>query len=187
MNNSSTNNTPTDEQLMQQVARGDNSAFDTLYNRHSRRLCGFFTRMLGCDIEEAKDLTHDLFTRIYAKRHKYKIENFGTWLYGAAYNICKNEFRHRQIQERFSQEQMEQEEPATEQPQTIDSEQINKMLHKAIDSLPTAQREVFILRYIEELSTTEVAQIVDCPEGTVKSRLHHALESIREKMKKYKI
>ena len=82
---------------------------------------------------------------------------------------------------------MEQEEPATEQPQTIDSEQINKMLHKAIDALPTAQREVFILRYIEELSTTEVAQIVDCPEGTVKSRLHHALESIREKMKKYKI
>lgn len=187
MNNNSTSNTPTDEYLMQQVTKGDNSAFDILYNRHSRRLCGFFTRMLGCDIEEAKDLTHDLFTRIYAKRDRYKIENFCTWLYGAAYNICKNEYRHREVRERFSQEQISGEEPTTEQTQTIDSEQINRILHKAIEALPTAQREVFILRYIEELPTSEVAQIVDCPEGTVKSRLYHALESIRERMKMYKI
>ena len=187
MNNNSTNNTPTDEYLMQQVTAGDNNAFDILYNRHSRRLCGFFTRMLGCDIEEAKDLTHDLFTRIYTKRYRYKIGNFGTWLYGAAYNICKNEYRHREVRERFSQEQMTGEEPTTEQPQTIDREQINYVLHKAIEALPNAQREVFILRYIEELPTSEVAKIVDCPEGTVKSRLYHALESIRERMKMYKI
>ncbi len=187
MNNNSTNNTPTDEYLMQQVAKGENNAFDILYNRHSRRLCGFFTRMLGCDIEEAKDLTHDLFTRIYAGRHRYKVDNFGTWLYGAAYNICKNEYRHRQTEERLAQEQIAGEEPTTEQPQTIDREYINLMLHKAIETLPTAQREVFILRYIEELPTADVARIVECPEGTVKSRLFHALENIREKMKKYKI
>lgn len=171
MNNCSTNNAPTDDYLMQRVAEGDNSAFDILYNRHSRRLCGFFIRMLGCDIEEAKDLTHDLFARIYSGRKKYKVENFGTWIYSAAYNICKNEYRHREIKDRFVSTLLSNEEPTVEPTQEIDHEFITRMLHKAIDTLPTAQREVFILRYIEELPTADVAQILDCPAGTVKSRL----------------
>lgn len=186
MNNYSTNNRHSDEQLMNLAALGDNSAFDTLYYRHSRRLCGFFGRMLGCSSDEAKDLTHDLFTRIYINRRTCKVNSFATYLYSAAYNMCKSEYRHREIKERFIETQPREEE-TEEQKSHIDREYITRLLHKTVERLPAAQREVFILRYIEELSTTQVAEIVGCPEGTVKSRLYHALATVTEKMKKYNL
>ena len=74
-----------------------------------------------------------------------------------------------------------------EQPLPQDTEFLTRMLHNAIDRLPQAHREVFILRYIEERSTAEVAKITGTPEGTVKSRLHYALAAVKEKMKKYNL
>ncbi len=184
-NTTLTTDNGSDEQLMRLVVQGNNRAFDILYNRYSRRICGFFVRMLGCCTEEAKDHTQELFTRIYTSRNSYNGGSFSCWLYGAAYNICKNEYRHREIEDRFNAERDE--ETTTEQPENLDNAILTSILHKTIESLPQVQREVFILRYIEELSTSEVAAITDVAEGTVKSRLYYALATIREKMKKYNI
>ena len=87
--------TQTDEQLMQRAAHGSKRAFEELYNRHARRLQGFFTRRLGDDADLAADFMHDTFLRLYAAREKYhEGSNFRAWLYTIAYNLCKNHLRN---------------------------------------------------------------------------------------------
>ena len=72
----------TDEQLMLRAARGSDRAFEGLYNRHARRLQGFFVRRLGDDADLAADFMHDTFLRLYAAREKYHEGNsFRAWLY----------------------------------------------------------------------------------------------------------
>lgn len=185
MNMNLTNSCENDEKLMLSVASDNDVAFDMLYNRYGRRLCGFFIRMLACSVDEAKDYIQELFIRVYEYRRNYNGECFSSWLYSIAYNICKNELRHRNVRMRF--EALYCKEESEEQPMLQDSEYLTRILHHIIDKLPQVQREVFILRYIEELPTSEVAQITGVPEGTVKSRLHYALATVKEKMSKYNL
>ena len=82
-----------DEQLMQRASRGSQRAFEELYNRHARRLQGFFLRRLG-DGELAADLMHDTFLRLYDARERYRVgQSFRAWLYTIAYNLIKNHYR----------------------------------------------------------------------------------------------
>ena len=84
-----------DEQLMKRAARGNDRAFEELYNRHARRLQGFFVRRLGNDAELAADFMHDTFLRLYAARETYREgRNFRTWLFTIAYNLCRNHHRN---------------------------------------------------------------------------------------------
>ena len=84
----------TDEQLMERAARGNDRAFEELYNRHARRLQGFFTRRLGPDADLAADFMHDTFLRLYAARESYHAgRSFRAWLYTIAYNLWKNHSR----------------------------------------------------------------------------------------------
>ena len=81
----------TDEQLMNRAARGSDRAFEELYNRHARRLQGFFVRRLSGDAVLAADFMHDAFLRLYDARSRYREgENFRAWLYTIAYNLLKN-------------------------------------------------------------------------------------------------
>lgn len=183
MSTNSRSETVSDEVLMLSASEGDNVAYNALYTRYARRLCGFFVRMLACSIDESKDYVQELFIRVYEHRQHYNGESFTAWLYSIAYNICKNELRRSEVRKRF--DSLYSEEETEEQPLPQDTEFLTRMLHNEIDRLPQAHREVFILRYIEERSTAEVALITDTPEGTVKSRLHYALAAVKEKMKKY--
>ena len=84
----------TDEQLMLRAARGNDRAFEELYNRHARRLQGFFARRLGDDADLAADFMHDTFLRLYAARESYREgSSFRAWLYTIAYNLWKNHNR----------------------------------------------------------------------------------------------
>ena len=83
-----------DEQLMLRAARGNDRAFEELYNRHARRLQGFFVRRLGDDADLAADFMHDTFLRLYDARERYHEGNsFRAWLYTIAYNLLKNHNR----------------------------------------------------------------------------------------------
>ena len=84
-----------DEQLMTRAARGSDRAFEELYNRHARRLQGFFVRRLGDDADLAADFMHDTFLRLYAARETYREgRNFRAWLFTIAYNLCRNHHRN---------------------------------------------------------------------------------------------
>ena len=178
--------TQTDEQLMQRASRGSQRAFEELYNRHARRLQGFFLRRLG-DGELAADLMHDTFLRLYDARERYREgQSFRGWLYTIAYNLCKNQIRKPH--------------PLTPSPKgegsdcpdddadvevELDVAILHDALRDVLQRLPEPYAMLFSLHYEEELTIPQIAQITALPEGTVKSRLHKTMNIIKQNLKQY--
>ena len=174
----------TDEQLMLRAARGSDRAFEELYNRHARRLQGFFTRRLGNDADLAADFTHDVFLRLYAAREKYHEGNsFRAWLYTIAYNLCKN--HHRNQLAIVSGDSVAEEATEADIEVELDETILHNALREALKSLPEPYAMLFSLHYEEELTIPQIAQITDLPEGTVKSRLHKIMNIIKQQLKQY--
>lgn len=179
--------TLTDAELMQRIGRGEHKAFDTLYYRYARRLGGFFLRMLAYDAAKAEDMVQELFVRVWTHRKEYRsAQPFVTWIYTMAYNLCKNEYRHEAVRQTYVEQFLQREEPTEESSEVMERDELRQRLRQVVQSLPTAQRDAFLLHYDEELTIPEVAHIVGCPEGTVKSRLYTALESVKRIMNEYR-
>jgi len=177
----------TDAELMQRIGRGEHAAFDTIYNRYAQRLGGFFLRMLAYDTAKAEDMVQELFARMWTHRSEYRSEQpFATWLYAMAYNLCKNEYRHETVRQAYVEELRQREEATDEPAKAMERDELRQRMRQAVQLLPTAQRDAFLLHYDEELTIPEVAHIVGCPEGTVKSRLYAALESVKRMMNEYR-
>lgn len=176
----------TDEELMQRVARDSESAFEELYRRYARRLQSFFFRQLGGDDEMASDFTHDVFMRMYEARDTYaEGSSVATWLFTIAYNLCKNTYRHNEhVTDYLSTLDVE---PVSDEEVEVkmDKERLNEALYSVLQSLPPPLRLLFSLRYEEELTIPQIAQIEHLPEGTVKSRLHKTMTIIRKKLQQY--
>ena len=170
--------TETDEQLMERfVSKKSEKAFEELYRRYAPRLKGFFIRMMSGDVALADDFLQELFLRIYEARSSYQTgKQFSTWAFAIAYNFCKNEYRHREIEEEYF----------SQQSQSMHDRRIfNEQLKKVLASLTSEQRAAYTLRYEEELSVREIAQILHCPEGTVKSRLYYTLKILQRSLSNY--
>ena len=173
----------TDEQLMQRAAHGSDRAFEELYNRHARRLQGFFVRRLGDDSDLAADFMHDTFLRLYAAREKYhEGSNFRAWLYTIAYNLCKN--HHRNQLTVISDEGKDMADEANIEVE-LDAAMLHNALRDVLKKLPEPYAMLFSLHYEEELTVPQIAQITDLPEGTVKSRLHKTMNIIKQNLKQY--
>ena len=173
----------TDEQLMLRASRGCDRAFEELYNRHARRLQGFFVRRLGNDADLAADFMHDTFLRLYAAREKYhEGNNFRAWLYTIAYNLCKNHHRHQLTIVRDDEKDM----PAKGDIEVeLDGSILHDALREVLKNIPGPYAMLFSLHYEEELTIPQIAQVTDLPEGTVKSRLHKTMNIIKQQLKQY--
>lgn len=177
--------TRTDKELMQQTAQGDQRAFEVLYHRHARRFQGFFLRMLEYDAAKAEDFTQELFLRIYEQSARFEENHsFSSWAFSIAYNLCKNEYRHLKVEEKYQTEQRA-ETPYYETEIPFDKVLFETHLKAAILRLPHSQQAAFTLRYQEELSIGEIAEILQIPKGTVKSRLYQAIRKLSETLKMY--
>lgn len=160
--------------------------FNRLYREHARRVQGFFLRMTG-DAALAEDLTQELFTRLWESRDSFDEQQgtFTTWMYGVAYNLCKNEYHRREVAER-ALTHIDSGDRGVSPPSGADNlerRDTRRQLAEAVRQLPDGLREVFLLRYVEELPIRDVALALGIPEGTVKSRAYTALATMREKMK----
>ena len=181
----------TDEQLMERFAgRGNERAFEELYRRYAPRFKGFFIRMLATDTALADDFLQELFLRIYESRDSYQHgKRFSTWAFAMAYNLCKNEYRHREIVENYvSQQLIPKEKEGCELPEfesIHDRGVFRDELKRALAGLTDEQRAAYSLRYEEELPVQEIAQILHCPEGTVKSRLYYTLKILQRTLSDY--
>ena len=172
-----------DEQLMKRAARGSDRAFEELYNRHARRLQGFFVRRLGNDAELAADFMHDTFLRLYAARETYREgRNFRTWLYTIAYNLCRN--HHRNQLTIISDEGIDITDDANFEVD-LEMKDLHDALRAVLRKLPEPYAMLFSLHYEEELTVPQIANIVNLPEGTVKSRLHKTMNIIKQNLKQY--
>lgn len=179
-----------DEQLMRAAAKGSDRAFEELYNRHARRLQGFFARRLAGDADLAADFMHDTFLRLYSARETYREgRDFRPWLYTIAYNLVKNHFRSQLAivrddspdARRFSDEEA----IASDIELAMDEASFLGALRDVLKSLPEPYAMLFSLHYEEELTVPQIAQITALPEGTVKSRLHKAMTIIKKELKHY--
>lgn len=182
----------TDEQLMELFATRDSErAFEELYRRYASRFKGFFMRMLAADGALADDFLQELFLRIYQARESYRQgSSFSTWAFTIAYNLCRNEYRRRDVAEGYACEQRETAPAeAGELPDfenRYDRAVFYGQLKRALAVLTAEQRAAYTLRYEEELSVQEIARILHCPEGTVKSRLFYALKLLKQALADYK-
>ncbi len=181
-----------DEELMFCLSNGDVSAFDEIYFRYSKRLLGYYIRMLNFDRELAQDALQDLFLKIAEAPEKFdKTRSFKTWIFSVASNSCKNFYRHKKIVNESHEEIKYSTEGINDSAflnaaSKMDALMFRKMLEEALNELPAEKKEAFILKYQEEKTIAEIAFIQDCPEGSVKSRLHYTIKVLEEKLKIFK-
>lgn len=174
----------TDEELMQLLpTRNCNEALSELYARYAEKLLGYFVRIFRGDVEKAQDFTQDLFLRILDRHALFDPQRrFYPWMFSIASNMAKTSFRVRP-EESLSEELTLQDWVWNEN--ALDRKQFQRALQVAIDQLEDHHRETFILRYLQELSVRDIADITEVSEGTVKSRLFYATRKISEKLEEF--
>jgi len=186
---------PGDEELMQKIKKGDAEAFDILVRRWENRLFNTIYRITG-DFETSRDLRQEVFLRVYQSAKGYRSDgHFGTWLYRIAINCSINELRKRKRRQtlplsmsEFGEEQTLQDALLDDSPgpdEVIQQSELSEHIRDALRRLPDEQRVVIVLRHYEGLKFQQIASILNCPLGTVKSRMHHGLEQLRAKLKRY--
>lgn len=148
-------------------------AFDYLYLRYSTNLKNYFFFALNKDNEKAKDFVHDTFMKIIESPQKFDTnQKFKPWIYKVASNMCKNEYRKLEIVSKYKLEVNNSANNNT----FLNDDEIK--LSEIIKKLPQEKRSLIILRFKLNLSIKEIANIYECPEGTVKSRLFKATKEL---------
>jgi len=180
--------TKSDEELMSLLTQGGQSAFDELYRRYSKPLLNFFFRMMNNDREKAEDLLHDLFLKIIEKPDSFDgNKKFNTWFYTLASNMIKNEYRSRQIRSEHEKHTLANSNELFElNSESFDKNLFNIRLETELNKLDVEMKTLFNLRFLEEMSIKQIAEIMNCPEGTVKSRLFYMTKQLSKKLAVYK-
>ncbi len=174
-----------DEQLMPLIAKGRERAFEELYNRYHQRMYNYFYRMLAQKTEYANDATQELFIKVFQNAYRFQTDKkCSTWLYAIASNLCKNEYR-RWSKRPILRELTQEDDRGIQEQFSEGSDQLlfQEHLQLALDSLEYKHRKCFILRFQEERSIREISEITQCPEGTIKSRIHYCLKKLAPKLK----
>lgn len=178
-----------DEELMLHLCNGEVLAFDEIYYRYSKQLLGYFIRMLNFDKNLAEDALQDLFLKIAESPEKFDASrSFKTWIFSIASNSCKNFYRHQNVVKNSKEEldylgEKANNDEFLKAASRIDALEFRKILNEALDELAPEKKEAFILKYQEDKSISDIAFIQNCPEGSVKSRLHYTLKILEEKLK----
>jgi RNA polymerase sigma-70 factor (ECF subfamily) len=172
----------TDEQLIKIFQRNEGNkgqvAFSHLYNRYSKLMLNYFYFSLHYDHNKAQDFVQDLFVKILEKHRTFNNDQFfKAWIYRIATNMCSNEYRKNNVIRKYHDHILSSTEIITLNPET------ENILRKCISDLNTEHRSLIVLRFKLKLSIKEMAQIYECPEGTIKSRLFHATKELSKLFK----
>lgn len=182
-----------DQQLVERAQAGDKKAFELLVIKYQRKVERLLSRIVR-DHAEVEDISQEAFIKAYRALANFRGDSaFYTWLYRIAINTAKNYLvtkgRRAPTTTEFDVEEAEGFEDATglRDVATPDAElmskQIGQIVNKTIDALPEELRTAITLREIEGMSYEEIAQIMDCPIGTVRSRIFRAREAVAEQLR----
>ncbi len=188
--------TVSDEDLCQRVAKGDESAFELLVERHEKRAWRLAWSIVK-DSDEARDLSQEAFIRLYQAAASFDARGrFSTWFYRIVVNLCLDYHRkHRGWRKlllwtnpRGAGSKDEPEGPDVSQipsPQPGPEEEVRTkqamgLLWRAVDDLPNRQRTALLLSIQEGLSSAEIAQVLKCSETTARVHLHRALSRLKK-------
>lgn len=187
-----------EQQLVERLKRQDEAAFNELVRLYDKRVFRLVLRMLN-DRAEAEDVAQEVFVTIFKAIGNFRGESkLSTWIYRIATNHCKNRIKYLDRRARGKKSELDElsEHAAMESAsmsssaqvarpdEQAEANQIETIVRAAIAELDEDQRELVILRDVENLSYEEIQQITGLPEGTVKSRLHRARLSLMKSVQK---
>jgi len=180
-----------DEDLVLRVQRGDKSAFDFLVIKYQHRIIQLVNRYVK-DPSEAQDVAQEAFIKAYRALGNFRGDSaFYTWLYRIAINTAKNYLVSRSRRNSDYQVDIQDAEVFENAPQLQGMETPERLLlnqeiidtiQEAIDKLPEDMRTAIMLREFEGMSYEEIAETMECPVGTVRSRIFRAREAIDNKL-----
>ena len=184
-----------DDQLIQRVQVGDTAAFETLFRRHSTKVCRQAMHLLGNEAE-TEEVMQEVFLRLYEKAYTFRGDAaFSTWLYRLTANVAISRLRRRRRRSevsfddylpRFEEDGHHRERPVVDWSHTLENdmaqEEARRLLRQAIEELRPVDKAIVVLSDLEELSNREVADILGLSVSAVKSRLHRARLCLRGKL-----
>ena len=185
----------TDKSLIDAHLQGDTTAFGELVRRYGDSVLGYLMRMTGSR-EQAEDFFQETFKRVHEKAHTFQGNRFKPWLFTIATHVAIDGFRRRSrlqvvsLNQRLDCADGKCEElgavtvaqnscdPSQEVVRAEQKEQVSQVL----ELLPTRQRATIVLAYYQQLSYAEVAQVMDCSIGTVKTQMYRALKTLSQRL-----
>ena len=182
-----------DQQLVERAQRGDKRAFELLVSKYQRKLGRLLSRFVR-DAAEVEDVTQEAFIKAYRALPSFRGESaFYTWLYRIGINTAKNYLvalgRRAPTTTGFDNEEAEGFEDAEQlrdasTPESeLEGKEIAATVNRAMDALPADLRTAITLREIEGLSYEEIASVMNCPVGTVRSRIFRARDAIAAELR----
>ena len=173
-----------DFEVIRQILAGETGAFDALVSRHQQTIFRLTYRMTR-NAEDARDLAQETFVQAYRSLGSFRLQSsFSTWLYRIAMNLCLNHLR----------------EAGREDPTEVDArvpdgredslmalltDERDRAVAAAIAELPPQQRATLALRVHQGLSHREIAEVLECAEGTAKANYFHAVRALQRKLQAF--
>lgn len=181
----------TDAQLVRRVQKGEKGAFDALVLKYQHKIVNLVLRYVR-DPDQAMDIAQEAFLKAYRALPRFRGDSaFYTWLYRIAVNTAKNHLaaqRRRPMDVELDLQDSEQYDlhaklKETDTPEGVTlSQELNETVQRAIEALPEDLRTAIILREFDGMSYEEIAQAMECPVGTVRSRIFRARDAIGKKI-----
>lgn len=180
-----------DREIVERVLAGERDAFAALVRRHQRLVAHVVHRMVR-DPRDREELCQDVFFRVYRKLDTFAHQaRLSTWIARIAYRACLNHLERRALPLYDDlRGEGEDAEPAIERVagsgpsplETVEAEELRAFVRARVDELPLQYRTVVTLYHLEEMSVGEIADVMDLPDGTVKSHLFRARKLLKDKL-----
>ncbi len=176
--------------LIKQSKSGSVDSFEKLIEDNRKKVYNIALRMLG-NPEDANDVTQEVFLRVFKSMRGFKEQSsFSTWIYRITKNVCLDEIRKKkknnlvyidkEIEYGDGQVKMQLEDESETPEEAAERVELSVRVREAIAMLPEQHRILIILRDIQNFSYDEIAGVLKCPDGTVKSRINRARSALRE-------
>jgi len=187
-----------DEDLMLSCRDGDEGAFEVLYRRYEKPIFSFIYRIV-MSAADAEDLCQETFFKVVRAKKKYQVSGkFKTWLFRIALNLCHDRLRRMKFRSHisldapmFSQDcqdiqlQKSITHPSPDPLRHVEKDEMKTLVQQAFTTLPEKERTVVVLKEYHALKFSEIADILNCPVGTVKSLNHRGHQKLIKALSKY--
>ncbi len=169
-----------DQTLIDRFLLGDQRAFDQLVLKHQEMVRQFMYRATT-DVDDTNDLAQEAFIKVYHNLHRFRRQSeFSTWLYRIASNVLSSYFRRRRFRQWLPMDDQLPEAPA---PDPADAADLRRELMVQLPRLPARERQVVILRGLQELPVADTARILGTSENVVKVAYHSARKKLKGRMR----
>lgn len=184
-----------DAEIVERIKAGEQHLFDILVQRYSSRAYQIAYGVLGTR-EDAEEVAQDVFIRIFKALPKFRGDSeFTTWMYRIAMNLARNKYRYNKsrgankkismqetIDDSDSRTLIQVPEPRLSPDSEVGLEEYQKDIMREIENLPPLYRDALVLRNVEEMSYEQIADVLGCKLGTIKSRIARAREELRRRL-----